>query len=117
MRMFEICQWDDELIHDARQSQSHVMNVEFEKVRVEDSLQHHQQRSYWLNERLNIVQEYSIQHEWVSRHDSRIDEKDAMHVNEEFNIRRQQLQHVQNSMSFVKRQFNWEHSKLKFHSE
>lgn len=86
--MFEIRREDDESIHDSRQSQSHAMNVRFENVRIEDSLQYHQRRSHQLSERSDIVQEYSIQHERVSRHDSRIDEEESTHVNERFDFRR-----------------------------
>ncbi len=86
--MFEIRHEDDESIHDSRQSQFHAMNVRFENVRIEDSLQYHQRRSHRLSEKSDIVQEYSVQHERVSRHDSRIDERESMHVNERFDFRR-----------------------------
>jgi len=86
--MFEICRQDDESIYDARQSQSHAMNVEFKNVQTENSLQYHQRRSHRLSEKSDIVQEYSVQHERVSRHDSRIDERDLTHVNERFDFRR-----------------------------
>ena len=44
--MFEIYHQDDELIHDAKQSQFHAMNVEFKNVWTENSLQYHQRRSH-----------------------------------------------------------------------
>ena len=86
--MFKICYQDDELIHDARQSQSHAMNVEFKNVWIENSLQYHQWRSHWLNEKSNIVQEYSVQHKRVLKHDSQVNEKDLMHANERFDFQR-----------------------------
>ena len=86
--MFEIRREDDESIHDSRQSQPHAMNVRFENVRIEDSLQYHQRRSHRLNEKSDIVQEYSVQHERVSRHDSRIGGGESTHVNERFDFRR-----------------------------
>ena len=116
-RMFDICRQNDESIHDVRQSWSHVMNDEFKNVRIEDSFQYHQRRSHRLSERLNIVQEYSVQHEQLSRHDSRVDERESMHVDERFNVRRCQVRLAQNCMTIIKRQFDWKNVRLKFHSE
>ncbi len=82
------------------------MNDEFKNVRIEDSFQYHQRRSHRLSERLNIVQEYSVQHEQLSRHDSRVDERESMHVDERFNVRRCQVRLAQNCMTIIKRQFD-----------
>lgn len=115
--MFEICCQDDELIHDAKQLQFYAMNVEFKNVQAEDSLQYHQWKSHWLSERSNIVQEYSVQHKWVSRHDSWVDEKESTHVNERFDFQRWWFQFIQNFMIIIKRQFNWKQLRLKFYSK
>ena len=116
-RMFDICCQNDKLIHDARQSWSHAINDEFKNVQIENSFQYHQRRSHWLSEWLNIVQKYSVQHEWLSRHDSRVDERKLTHVDERFDVWRCWVKLTQNCMIIIKKQFNWKNVRLKFHSE